>query len=416
MKSLDKNLAAAFKAAAKEQLDIRSAEATSKELYEIRQHALDNDLLILVEQLIALISSPSSEKPISGTIDLLHNLLEIGYTSTAKELFLSQIASLEHLSLCEILSVAPNVSCFEKWGKSTKKTTQEIQDKLLSDPLKTYQTIGADWLFSYASPKTLGPIHELLLSQQIRPKYLLQWNEFLLTTIKKDKNGEFLESLILVAENSAKNMMALVEFIRTRHSVFKSVAETLALILTRKVHARAAAYFVRELFAPAFVCDSSQTEIASVLLARLGTTIVLTDCRSPEAKEVLEFVRKTARQLRSIIKGESNQSRIWILDNLLTEEHSSDSKLCINLQGARYIALAFEKIDQGFPPKDILSVTARHLGLTTIGKRDEVVPYDPLKHDDTEGGLVPDDLVLILETGLAFNNDAVLRAKVIKRK
>jgi hypothetical protein len=97
------------------------------------------------------------------------------------------------------------------------------------------------------------------------------------------------------------------------------------------------------------------------------------------------------------------------------EETPSDGKLCVNLQGARHIALAFEKADQGFGARDILAVTAHNLGLSAIGKKGDEAIYDPLNHEDIESGLVPGEIVLIEQEGWAINQETVARAKVRKK-
>jgi hypothetical protein len=416
MKSFDKNLAAAIKAAAKMDLKAGPPQTIPAELRETRQQVSGSDLVKPVEDLITLVSSSSTEKCASKTIELLRDFLAIGYTSAAAELFQYRLTDLENVPLGELLSVVPNTACLEKWSKSVKKPAPEIEGELFADPFRAYQTAGADWLLAHAGPEQLRPIHKLLLSRETRPKFLPQWNEVLLSLFKKDKKGEILEALIFAAANNPGAAKTLIEFILSSRSVFKAIPDALAVILTRKIPSPVAGAFVQELFAPFFARDDSENELASAVLARLGTAILLAERRTTEADTVLEFIRKSAQRLRSITKGIPNQSRTWILDNLLVEERQPDGKLCINLQGARHIALAFEKVDQGFPPKEILSVTARHLGLTPIGRRDEIVPYDPLKHDDLEGGLVPSDSVLIVEPGLAFSNEAVLRAKVKKTK
>jgi hypothetical protein len=416
MKSFDKSLATAIKAAAKMDLKAGPLQAVPAELREIRQQVFGTDLFKPVECLIAFVSSPATEKCASKTVELLRDLIAIGYKSAAAELFQYRISDLETLPLCEVLSIAPNTTCLEKWSKSAKKSAREVECELLADPFRAYQTAGADWLLAHAAPEKLRPIHALLLSREPRPKFSPQWQEVLLASLKKDKKGEILEALISAAANNPEASKTLIEFIWGNRSVFKTLPDILALILTRKNPSLVAGAFVQEFFAPVFARDDSENERASAILARLGTAILLAERRTPEADAVLEFIRKSAQRLRSITKGIANQSRTWVLDNLAVEERQPDGKLCINLQGARHIALAFEKVDQGFPPKEILSVTARHLGLTPIGRRNEIVPYEPLKHDDVEGGLVPGDSVLIVDPGLSFNNESVLRAKVKKTK
>lgn len=416
MKSLDRNLAAAVKAVVKKHLNYAPADDVPLEFRDVRHQLSGGEHSTTVDRLISMLSSPSSDSSPLDTADLVRVLLGIGYPATAAEFFLASVKKLQEMQLWEILPMVPNAACFDKWLKSSKKVAREIQNELLSQPLKAYDTAGADWLCSQANSESLKPILDLILSRHPRPEHLPPWHEILVAALKKDKKGGFLRSLIIAADNSSAGTKTLIEAIISNRQLFKSIPEALSLILTHKEPCPLAVNFVALLFDPAFVCDSTQREISSVILARLGTSILLADRRSQKSDAVLDFIRKTSRQFRTITKGESNQSRTWVLENLLVEERQPDGKLCVNLQGARHIALAFEKVDQGFSPKEILSVTARHLGLLNIGRHDEVVPYDPLKHDDTEGGLVPGDTIVILEPGLAFNNEAVLRAKVKKPK
>jgi hypothetical protein len=72
----------------------------------------------------------------------------------------------------------------------------------------------------------------------------------------------------------------------------------------------------------------------------------------------------------------------------------ADGTICVNSQGARYIARAFEEEEQGFSTKEILTVIARNLGLSPIGKKGETTIYNPLRHEDTVGGLLPGQAVL----------------------
>jgi len=57
-------------------------------------------------------------------------------------------------------------------------------------------------------------------------------------------------------------------------------------------------------------------------------------------------------------------------------------------------------------------VTARNLGLLPIGKKGEAVSFNPLQHEDVDGGLVPGAAAVIEEGGWAVRQEALIRAKV----
>src|SRR5205085_193934 len=90
----------------------------------------------------------------------------------------------------------------------------------------------------------------------------------------------------------------------------------------------------------------------------------------------------------------------------------ADGRLHVTIEGARHVALALDKATQGFAASELLSVTARNVGLTPIGMDGEMLSYDPLRHEDLEGGLLPGDPVRIERIGWAYGRDVVLRAKV----
>jgi hypothetical protein len=230
--------------------------------------------------------------------------------------------------------------------------------------------------------------------------------------LRNDKRGQLLASTLRHTWPSEDRIAALVEAIRSDRALFKLMADLLPTVLTRKESSASVVSFVSVLFDKAMTAEGSEREFATATLARLGASIVLADRRTPNSDAALAVIRKMTRQLRSLTKGETARSVTWFFENLCGEERPADGTLCVNLQGARHIALAFEKADQGFAAKDILSVTARNLGLLPIGKKDDTAPYDPIMHEDTDGGLVPGEPAIILESGWSINHEAVLRAKV----
>ncbi len=417
--SLDRKLATTLKAALKKNESASTDQKLSSEFKRILERVVNEDLRRTLETVFSKIARHTNEAiqpEVTEALRLLRTFLELGLRETPSVTFLAWLDLFSGLTLDEVLSVTPNTVCFGKWLKKSKASTQEIQRQLAERPDQTYATIGADWLLEHAKPEMSLLLVRKFLACQSRPEYLPPWNEALAVAFKKDKRGELLAAILRQPSTSQDQVQTLSEVVRLNRALFKTVCDLLPTILVRKDSTATAVGFVRCLFEGVISLDGSDREFNTAVLSRLGTGILLADRRNPNADEVLALIRKITTQLRNLTKGEMAQSKTWIFESLREEDKPSDGKLCVNLQGARYIALAFEKADQGFPVKEILSVTARYLGLSPIGKNGEIVRYEPLQHEDVDGGLLPGESVVVLESGWSFNEEALMRAKVRKRK
>ncbi len=416
MKSLDYKLATVFKTASRKvKADLKSGKIF-EDFNKILNDVSDPNFRKLLEQIYSNIARPANEcrREMEDTFGSLHGLLERGFAKTASVVFVVCIDFLNTLDLERILSIAPTVICLDKWMKAAKLSKGQVESHLLSQPDQTYVTIGADWLLGHAKPDMFLPLLELFFARHPRPRYLAPWNEALAFALKKDKRGELLLSILRDTWPNQGRIRTLSEVIRSNRELFKTIVDLLPKLLAQEESDIAITEFVNLVFDISTATGSEERKFITVALARLGTGILLNNPRTQNTKAVLTAISKTMRQARNLARGEAVQSDIWVLENLRNEETPMPGKLCVNLQGARYIALAFEKANEGFPVKDILSVTARYMGLTPIGKSGDTVSYDPLQHEDVDGGLIPGERVKILESGWAFNEEAVMRAKVTK--
>ena len=419
MNSLDHKLAKIFKATLKKPKDSLKVENTSGEFRKILSQVVNTDLHETLKEVFSQVSRPTEQPAdleIKEALRLLRVLLDQGFKETPAVLFLAWLDALKNLSLEQILPIAPTAICLGKWIKTAKASSQEIERQLLDQPDQAYASVGADWLLEHAKPQVSLLVVAKLLTRQPRPEYLLPWNEALAAAIKKDTRGELLAAILKQPSPSQEQILTLSEVVRSSQILFKAIGDLLPTILARKDSTTAVVRFVHCLFDDVIRAEGSDREFATALLARVGTGILLADRRTSNSDEVLALIRRVSRQLRNLTKGEAAQTKTWVFENVRVEDKLSDGKLFVNLQGARYVALAFEKVDQGFPAKEILSVTARYLGLSPIGKNGETVCYEPLQHEDVDGGLLPGEFVVVLESGWSFNEEAVMRANVRKRK
>jgi hypothetical protein len=85
----------------------------------------------------------------------------------------------------------------------------------------------------------------------------------------------------------------------------------------------------------------------------------------------------------------------------------------ITYQGAKMLAIAVENANRGFPAKEILSCLCFNLGLIRFGNQiDKQIVYNPIEHEDIEGGILPGEPVVVLEPGWMYKTDVLIRAKV----
>jgi hypothetical protein len=412
--SLDREIAAVIKAAFKESNDDSKNEAASRHFREIRGLVSNQEVVNLLEDLFFEIARPALEQRRQIFSKFIRDLLNHRFRRSAATVFISSLKDFRTASFEEILSIVPDAICLDKWIKATKSSAKEVERNLLSQPDKTFETAGADWLLLHSKSELMLPVLEMFLSRLPRPIYLLPSQKVLIDALKKDKSCELLALALRQPPHNQAHIF-LMELISSDSALFKLIIDRLPKVLTKKEIGAPLVELVKNIFGAIISTSGSEREFLTASLARLGANIVLTERRSQHSDAVLFFIRQTARQLRTFAKNDKIQSRTWVFENLVFEQELPTGDSCINLQGARYIALAFEKADQGFPAKEILSVTARYLGLSPVSVKGDEVVFNPLQHEDMDGGLVPGERVFILDSGWILNQEVVMRAKVSKK-
>ena len=415
MNPLDRKLAAVFKALNKGAQDEHRKQKTSKEFGQIRGRVVDESLGKRLELLFSEFSRPPAQRrrlEVAESQTIIRDLLNRSFVETSALLFVTSLDAIKTLDQDEALAVAPNLNCIKAWIKATRLSPGELESRLLAQPAQTYATAGADWLLECAKPDSLPPLLDLFLNRQSRPSYLPSWKDGLVSALKKDRRGNLLSATLNHRWSGGESIAALAEAVCSDRSALKMTVDLLPAMLARKDGSQAGVSLVAEMFRTTTATDNTERELMTVLLARLGTGILLAERKSPQSEAALEFIRNTNRQLRNLTKEDVLQSRTWLFENLCHYELPTDRRLHLTPEGLRHLAIAFAKADQGFVAKEILILTARNLGLSSIGKKGETVSYNPLIHEDVEGGLVTGHSVVIEESGWGVNQEAVIRAKV----
>lgn len=412
---VDRKLVTVFKVLFKGTSDSSKREKVGKEFRELRNRMLDAELGRLLDGLIAELSDPQSSRSRPNTDQAAKTLGELrarGLVESAAFLFLKWRDVMVVQKLEDLLPAIPDAASLEIWRKGARIPAKEIENRLLAVPMSTYETAGADWLLLHSKPEQMAIMLELFLGRKQRPKTLPSWADALVPALKKDKHGLLLEKILRHPWPDQGAIKSFGEVVRSNRTIFKSTVENLPAILCKKDAPEQGALLVDDLFERILEAEGSEREFVTAALARLGSGILVQDRRGPQADMVLRLIAEAARRLRNLTKDEADQARTWVLEKLSVGVESVVGKAHVTIDGARHLALAFEKAAQGFAAKDILSATMRNLGLTLVGKKSEAVSYDPLQHEDVDGGMVPGDGTVIVEPGWALGQDTVSRARV----
>jgi len=417
LNQLDRKLSAVLKSLSKGVKDASAREKVSIDFQSVRSRVVDAAFGQILDYLFKSFSTPPEQriKPDQAkAVTVICALCDREFVSSAAFLFTGWRDQVVSLPFDVILPLAPDAASFEIWRKASAQPAKETEQRLLTTPGPTYLTAGADWLLLHASPESQLPVLDLFLMRQSRPKYLPTWSGALALALQKDKRGELLHFMLRHSWPTEDRITTLADIIRLDTGLMQVSIDALPEILAAKGTPPAAMKFVRRLFVNLTATTDLDRQFATVSLARLGTGILLHHPPSPCALEALEFMEQSGRQLRGVTRDAELQSRTWVLESLQTEKVAPDGGLEITFDGARRFAVAFDKARQGLSAADLLATTAKNLGLTIINAKGEQVPYNPLEHEDSEGGIRPGELVRIFETGLKYQNTVVLRAMVGK--
>lgn len=414
MNLADKKAAAIFTLLLKGEAESARREKAIEDFHSLRKKSPTPEVGAVLADLFSTIATIPPERTAPDHAPLLKQLRilsDAGFVQTTGVLLREWRSSVAALPLEDVLPLLGDVPALELWRRFAKMSVRELENRLLLDLPRTYASAGADWLLLHGKPETLAPLLELFLDRQPRPRNVPQWGGAIAHASKKDKRGTLLDTVLRQKWADDGRIKSFGEVVRADRALLRSTVDLLPAILAKKGPFPAAALFVGAIFDSVATTTGAEREFVTACLARLLTGILLADRRSIEAGEILTIGGRVSRQLRNLTRDESTRQRTWVFENLAEPEESEGQ---VTLIGARHLAVALEKAEQGFEALDVLTAVLRNLGLAPIGKKGEGVSYSPLSHEDLSGGMLPGDAAVIEKPGWSHGGEVVVRAKTKK--
>ncbi len=372
------------------------------------------DLLLVVFKWLATYSDESRRLPGSDYLQAVRQLTNATFARSAEVLFMTYANVFQGVDFLEVAAAAPTVKSVEFWIKASGgiKARKILEEYIHSSAHKAYESPLCDWALQKTPPEKCGIFLEKLLLRQPRPAFLPAWDQILAELLDSDERGVLLSTLLSLALGNPQMLESLALLLNAKLEVFARVVDRLPYLFRRIDKPGGVEHLIRALFEGIHVADEVKRRQLCAVLARLGAGLLLEYRDVEQASEALKAVQTLAMTLKTSAVSEESKANTWVFEHLGAQSETPTGGTHVNHLGASHVAIAFSKASEGYSAKDILLMLAHNLGMIQVGEPGELVNYDPLRHEDIVGGLLPGVTVKVAEPGWALNQEVVVRAKV----
>ncbi len=411
----DKRLADAFKVLRKARCSPADQAKANGVIQQLQGRSGESDFQQLLTACFeALVGFNDKNRHLAATdyLRLINGLHKRMFTLSAEAFFLGTVDVLRAVELNTILLMAPTANAIDAWLKASKTKKCELELRLLQNPAASLATAGFDWCFVKGNIQKLQVLLDLLLSSPTRPSHLSICEELLAIIIEEDYKGKILE-LALSRYNATDDRLGfLIRVITGRQDLLIAVVDRLPALLCRKSVSAKSPEFVSMLFRFVLATRGEDRRFASASLARLATGVLL-ECPEMESKAILMSIEELEAQLRLHTRDEAVLPSTWLFECMgMIHLKQTVGEAAVSRHSLRQVAIAFENAQRGFTAEDVVTMLAKNLGLVPFEHAGTRVKYDPLRHEDIKGGLIPGDSVKVLKSGWTFHDGVAIRAKV----
>ncbi len=363
----------------------------------------------------ALQSEPAyrAQLPAGDAVAVIRTLVDKELTNSAAVTFIALVQTLRTLDFQAVLPLAPTAKCLAAWMRTARVPKKLAEERILSTPDLAWRTAALDWYMEKGTLKRAAPLLCSVFFRSPRPKHLPQWDELLSASIQAAKGGALLESILDGVSSDRRQLVALATLFLNNPALLCRTVDLLPDLLESHASGQALE-FCKLLLEHALVAPPHQRPLVSAAIARLATGLLLKDELSAIQEQALESIRDATSRLKFAATDGDLNSRTWVIEPLKAAAERPSDNQNLTMTGARHIAVAFEKARQGFKAQAVLSMTAKNLGMAAIGTKAERVAFNPLQHEDVAGGIMPGEVVEIMEPGWTFKNSIVLRTRVVR--
>jgi hypothetical protein len=410
MDSIDSKISKALKLLCKQPLDIQKSGQARKQFGDLLAKTRKPELM----GALRWAAEHGASKAIETDKATLHEssvaARNAGLPETAAVLLAAFFESGGEMDNESALRVCSNADALELWRKKSATPAKDFEHDLLVELPDVFATAGVEWLLEHGDVKKLAPLFHRLLRCEARPNFLPNWQRTLSDALINDSKGARLEALLRAVDSAdlAKPLAIVV----TQKDVINHALDQIARLAAGRETIHGIPILIDEIVRLTFDADGAEREWLSAALTRLVGGVAIQNENSSQADAVLAQIERANRKLKTAMSSSGSTGKVWLAIRIPDNQDTPSGKPQLTIEGALNIAVAFRKAAEGFGTIDILTFTAKNLGMTPFGTMGESVVFNPFQHEDIAGGLLRGDKASIIESGWKLGNGIAMRAKV----
>lgn len=413
MVDLDKSIAAFIRRLYKAKLTSDGVNAASTAASNIGNSFRNQSLATELQQLANRVFALRRQQSDANAISLIEGTLTRGWPISVELLYINILSNFVDPPLPELVKLAPTVKALSSLAKQFPSAKREIEAVALEQPETAAATAVADWWLRYGKLQQIGPLLVATLQTKTRRKGLASPETLLRSTLQRDKKGLLLQKLL--AANSDTDF--LID--RIAHAIVtapKVASAYLPLLRTTKLQKAVAGGLVSLIRGVAKAAAVESGNVVALRTASLFLSGVVPDAllAVPGDHPMPHIAYEALESLHDVTNAASSDTArhsTWVVHSLASS-HPKDNSALIGLEAAKVLRIAFDHAARGTDILALLESTAFNLGMRPFGEPGSRVQYNPMVHEDTVGGILPEDEALLMRKGWTLLDKTVVKALV----
>jgi hypothetical protein len=388
-------------------------------LEALQQRSSEADAL-LVSRAWALFDDyrhPHKRQDTSQYIAEVSALVEGGHGQSAAVLLERLYPSLEKCSLGDLAPCFDAHQTVARYIKQAKWKAKDCVAFVCGHAEEMYGTALIEWAVETLPIGKLKGVVALLVTGEPRPERLRPAEHLLRRVVERDKQAALLKLYLAKSDRSEGHAAQIMRAVVAAAPTGPVWASAIAIWL------RSAGTPERKALCVALIEEALQVgkEGSVQRVASFVAAIVANLANSAEPAKESERQRIAGLLERLVIASSavvraSRSEKLWYCA-LSGDQRAPQVKAAegMHLGIAKHLALALRAKEEGNDSGRVLEALGVNLGMEPIADAGEAVKFDPERHEDLSGGLLPDMDAESVMCGWQYGEHVVLRARVKAR-